>query len=76
MYIHETSVFTEGTGEASNLEDSASDIEKCAVEKFVIVAKGEAAKAFKSDTNMRMNQYPNQELRWIEDVTMLKQFIY
>ena len=45
------------TDEANNLEDSASDIEKCTVEKVAVIAKGEAAKAFKIDTNTGMKKY-------------------
>ena len=43
--------------DATKLEYSASDIEKCTVEKVAVVAKGEAAKAFKIDTNTGMKKY-------------------
>ena len=46
------STLAEEADEATNLEDSASDIEKSTVEKVAIVAKGEAAKASKTDTNL------------------------
>ena len=42
---------------ATKLEYSASDIEKCTVEKFAVVAKGEAAKDFKIGTNTGMKKY-------------------
>ena len=66
------STWAEETDEATNLEDSASDIEKCTVEKVAVVAKGDAAKAFKTDTNTRMKQYPNLDLRWMWDVTSVE----
>ena len=37
-------------------------IEKCTVEKVVIVAIGEAAKAFKTNTNTQLKQYSNLDL--------------
>ena len=37
-------------------------VEKCTVEKVVIVAIGEAAKAFKTNTNTQMKQYSNLDL--------------
>ena len=55
---------TDEADEATNLEDSVFDIEKCTVEK-VAVAKGEAGKDFKTDTNTHMKQCPNMDLRWI-----------
>ena len=39
------------TDEATKLEYSASDIEKCTVENVSVVAKGEAAKDLKIGTN-------------------------
>ena len=59
------------TYEATNLEDSVFDIEKCMVEK-VAVAKGEAGKDFKTDTNTHMKQCPKMDLRWIWDVTSVE----
>ena len=38
--------------EATNLEDSASDKENFAAEKVTVVAKGEAAKASNTGTNL------------------------
>ena len=43
--------------EATKLEYSASDIEKCTVEKVAVNAKGEAAKDFKIRTNTGMKKY-------------------
>ena len=43
--------------EATKLEYSASDIEKCTVEKDAVDAKGEAAKDWKIGTNTRMEKY-------------------
>ena len=43
--------------EATKLEYSASDIEKCTVEKVAVVAKGEAAKDFNIGTNTGMKKY-------------------
>ena len=42
---------------ATKLEYSASDIEKCTVEKVAVDAKGEAAKDFKIGTNTGMKKY-------------------
>ena len=69
----EISFFTwaKETDEATNLEDSVFDIEKCTVEK-VAVAKGEAGKDFKTDTNTHMKQCPKMDLRWIWDVTSVE----
>ena len=39
--------WAEEAGEANKLEYSASDLEKCTVEKVAVVAKGEVAKDFK-----------------------------
>ena len=66
------STWAEETDEATNIEDSVSDIEKCTVEKVAVVAKGEAGKDFKTDTNTQMKQYPNLDLRWIWDVTSME----
>ena len=49
--------WAEEADDATKLEYSASDIEKCTVEKVAVVAKGEAAKAFKIDTNTGMKKY-------------------
>ena len=59
------------TDEATNLEDSVFDLEKCTVEK-VAVAKGEADKNFKTDTTTHMKQCPNMDLRWIWDGTSVE----
>ena len=40
-------------------------MEKYSVKKDAVVAKGEAAIAFKTDTNTWMKQYSNLDLRWI-----------
>ena len=64
--------WAEEADDATKLEYSASDIEKCTVEKVAVVAKGEAAKAFKTDTNTAMKQYPNLDLIWIWDVTSVE----
>ena len=63
------STWAEETDEATIIEGSVSDIEKWTVEKVAVVAKGEAGKDFKTDTNTQMKQYPNLDLRWVWDVT-------
>ena len=45
--------WAEEADDATKLEYSASDIEKCTVEKVAVVAKCEAAKAFKIDKGWR-----------------------
>ena len=54
----------EEADEATKLEYSASDIEKCTVEKVAVVAKGEATKDFKIGTNTWMKKY----LRRVENI--------
>ena len=73
MYAAEIyfSTWAEETDKAT-LEDSVSYIEKCTVEKVAVLAKGEAGKDFKTDTNTQMKQYPNLDLRWIWDVTSVE----
>ena len=44
---------TKEADEATNLEDFASDQENSAAEKNLVVAKGEATKASKTDTNLK-----------------------
>ena len=63
------STWAEKTDEATNLEDSVSDIERWIFDK---VAKGKVGKDFKTDTNLQMKQYPNLDLRWIWDVTIVE----
>ena len=53
------------------MEYSVPDIEKCTLKIVAVVAKGEAGKDFKTDTNTRMRQYPNLDLSWIGEVTQL-----
>ena len=48
---------TEEAYEATNLEDFASDQENSAAEKNLVVAKGEATKASKTDTNLEKFDY-------------------
>ena len=48
---------TEEEKEATNQEYFASDKEKSAAEKEPVVAKGEAAKASKTDTNLEKFNY-------------------
>ena len=43
--------------EATKLEYSASDIEKCTIEKVAVVEEGEPAKDFKISTNTGMKKY-------------------
>jgi hypothetical protein len=43
----------EEADEATKLEYSAYDIEKCTVEKVAVVAEGEAAKDFKTNTEVK-----------------------
>ena len=64
-----SSTWSKETDEPTNLEYSVSDIETFTVEKVAVVAKGEAGKDFKTDTNSQMNQYPILDLRSIWDVT-------
>ena len=64
MNVAEISFFTKAKKKLMSLEDSVFDIEKCTIEK-VAVAKGEAAKDFKTDTNTHMKQCPNMYIRWI-----------
>ena len=52
-----TTTWAEEADEASKLEESASDIEKCTVEKVAVVAKCEAVKDFKIDTHTDMKKY-------------------
>ena len=66
------STWFEETDEATNIEGSVSDIEKCTFEKVAVVAKGEAGKDFKTDTNTQIKQYPNLDLRCIWDVTSVE----
>ena len=49
--------WAEESDEATKLDYSASDIEKCTVEKVAVVAKSEAAKDFKIGTVTGMNKY-------------------
>ena len=48
--------------EATKLENSASDIEKCTVEKVAVVAKCEAAKDVKIGTNPKMKKFMRCEV--------------
>ena len=45
------------TDEATKLDYSASDIEKCTDENVAVVDEGEAAKDFKIGTNTGMKKY-------------------
>ena len=49
--------WAEEADEATKLEYSASDIEKCTVEKVAVASKGEAAKDFKIGTNTVIKIY-------------------
>ena len=72
MPLSSFSIWAEETDEVTNIQGSVFDIEKFTAEKVAVVAKGEAGKDFKTDTNTPMKQYPNLDLRWIWDVTSVK----